>query len=275
MEKGEDITFEKIKSAFHIDNLVDTDMHRIGTCNYYYNSKNEITEVIFKNYTITKLYDSITSLKNLTKLSLTRNPHDESYYFDRYGTDFDDTVLHNLPENFGMLLNLKYVDFTGNLIEYLPESIGNLTNLQKLILTYNDLKTLPETIGNLSNLLKLNLNANKNLEILPNSIYHLTALQELYLGGTKIENLSQGMNKLLNLKIIGITKKQTESFSQISNELPNLQKVIIYPMDVDDWYKRFNTRRSYKLIEDLEEFTKPVQECLTELRKKGCQILQA
>ena len=164
MEKDKDTTFKKIKFAFHINNLVDTDMHRYETCIYNYDNQNEITEVIFKNYIITELHDSITSLTKLTKLTITRSYDDEINYFDRYGTDFYDTVLHNLPEAFGMLQNLKKVDFTGNSLEYLPESIGNLSNLQELILRYNNLKSLSDSFLKLTKLKYLDLSQN-NLDL--------------------------------------------------------------------------------------------------------------
>ena len=195
MEKDEDKLLEKIKFAFHINNLVDTDMHRHGTCNYNYDNQNEVTEVSFKNFIIRKLYDSITSLTKLTKLTITRSYADEIDYFDRYGTDFYETVLHSLPEAFGMLQTLKKVDFTGNGLESLPESIGNLSNLQELILKYNNLKRLPDSISNLRKLKYLDLSQN-NLDI----DVVTKQLQDIIKRGCKVKGLGkreQGMDKIL------------------------------------------------------------------------------
>ena len=111
-----------------------------------------------------------------------QNPEDEDKWNrDRYA-NIDFTHL-DLPESFGNLENLKYLDlgnheetYDNKIIRCLPESFGNLKNLEYLDLKSSKIEYLPESFGNLTNLGYLDLSGSHSLDTLPNSFVNLTNL---------------------------------------------------------------------------------------------------
>lgn len=65
-----------------------------------------------------------------------------------------------VPNEIGLLTNLKGLNLSGNLLIYIPESIGLLTKLNRLYLYDNCLEILPESIKQLVNLGKLIIDTN-------------------------------------------------------------------------------------------------------------------
>ena len=133
--------------------------------------------------------------------------------------------LTSLPESFGRLTKLEYLNLGDNKLTFLPESIGKLTKLEFLKLDVNELNeltSLPESFGKLTNLKVLNLEYNK-LTSLPNLIGNLKNLKILYLNGNNLTSLPDSignLTKLETLELIG--NKLTslpESFKNLRYDL--------------------------------------------------------
>lgn len=69
--------------------------------------------------------------------------------------NFDGYQLNFLPDEVGLLKNLRKLELGNCVLKKLPSSIGNLTKLQELNLVGNALNTLPDTLVNCSNLFSI------------------------------------------------------------------------------------------------------------------------
>ncbi|KAL1916775.1 uncharacterized protein VTP21DRAFT_5479 [Calcarisporiella thermophila] len=107
--------------------------------------------------------------------------------------------LMALPDEFGMLKNLKELDLSMNRLTSLPNTIGCLTKLEHLKVSHNYLATLPTTINGLVKLDMLILNHNR-LSFLPSSVGDLKALVHLDLSGNPITALPADIGKLQYLR---------------------------------------------------------------------------
>nr|AFK13849.1 CC-NBS-LRR type resistance protein [Beta vulgaris subsp. vulgaris] len=109
---------------------------------------------------------------------------------------------HTLPERFGRLLHLRYLDLSDNGLEMLPKPITKLHNLQILILHgCSNLKELPEDINKLVNLRTLDISGCDGLSYMPRGMHNLTNLHRLtqfVVGGVDVKQI-QG-SKLVDLQ---------------------------------------------------------------------------
>jgi Leucine-rich repeat (LRR) protein len=166
----------------------------------------------FSGNAISNLPDNIGNLIKLDTLIL-NNPQDSKR-------------LKKLPDSFGDLKSLKYIDLTGMGLESLPDSFGDLTSLVYIDLDGNIINKLPENFGNLKNLetfrgpgiLESIPNSFSNLEklkfcffyinsdsaILPTDFGKLKNLETLWLFG-KYQSLPDSFGNLENLKKLEIT----------------------------------------------------------------------
>ena len=111
--------------------------------------------------------------------------------------------LERLPESFGSLINLEYLDIARNRLDSLPESLANLQNLKTLTMGYNKFKTIPEVIGNLSSLEHLNLEMS-GLKTLPDFMVKLKTLRSLSVRKNLFESIPDVIN-WLPLRFLNLT----------------------------------------------------------------------
>ncbi|OAE23842.1 hypothetical protein AXG93_369s1360 [Marchantia polymorpha subsp. ruderalis] len=134
--------------------------------------------------------------------------------------------LHSLPEDFGLLSELRYLELHYCYdFEALPNSFGNLHSLQILkIVSLHNLQRLPQDFGALSNLERLVISDAPKISELPDSFGELHRLQDLHL-----DNMSSlralpysfgNLSQLWRLSMVGcaMTKELPDSFG----DLPNL-----------------------------------------------------
>ena len=133
-------------------------------------------------------------------------------------------TLTKLPESFGQLKNLRYLDLVMMGLETLPDSFSNLKNLKHCDLSLNVIAKLPENIGNLSNLENFRTTVAASI---PSSFSNLTNLKECYLvisnnSTTILPEDFGNLKKLRTLYLVGDFTKLPSSFSNLSS-LVNLE----------------------------------------------------
>ncbi len=151
---------------------------------------------VVKLIVINKRLRNINELTNLKYL--------EDVYLNNNG-------LSMLPEDIGLLINLKTLSVVNNELTKLPESIGELRNLLVLFLENNKLTSLPESISNLTNLVKLNAECNQ-IKSLPEGIGNLSKLTTLVLMFNQLTKLPKSISKLRNLRNINLSENKANNF---------------------------------------------------------------
>ena len=116
------------------------------------------------------------------------NPNAEVLYLFRNGLD-------SIPEEIGLLKNLKELTVSSNNITYVPPVIGELTNLEKISLKSNKIKNIPSSFGNLKNLKDLELD-NNEIVVLPETICDLENLETLSVTNNKLTHLPNHLQEL-------------------------------------------------------------------------------
>ena len=129
---------------------------------------------------MTRLPDSFCDLKHLFKANLNENQ------------------LHSLPDEFGSLHSLTWLDLGQNMLRHLPSTFCELTNLEFLQLSKNRIEELPENIGNLQKLIELRMDFNL-LKDVPRSLGTIKCLQALDLFSNKLDALPDIVFQLKNL----------------------------------------------------------------------------
>jgi Leucine-rich repeat (LRR) protein len=114
--------------------------------------------------------------------------------------------LKEIPQEIGLLKNLRVLDLSGNDFKVLPTTFSGLTNLQELYLNddkyFQFEKSIP-ILSSLSNLKSLHIE-NDGLKILPKNILELNNLESLYLNNNQFKNVPVEINGLKNLKYLDL-----------------------------------------------------------------------
>lgn len=121
-----------------------------------------------------------------------------------------------LPDGFGQLAELEYLELLHNQIVRLPQDFCQLTHLQGLILFDNKLSSLPTEIGKLSNLKTLYLNSNQ-LSKLPESIGQWANLEELSLSDNQLTAIPASFCFLKKLKSFAAFKNPLKEWPDCLN----------------------------------------------------------
>ena len=98
--------------------------------------------------------------------------------------------LTQLPEDIGLLSNLKQLYLEWNNLVSLPPSFSQLSNLENLAISNNWLTELPNDFGNLTELSFLDLGYNQILEI-PESIGNLLNIEYLWLFNNQLSTVPE------------------------------------------------------------------------------------
>ncbi|UYP43759.1 hypothetical protein NEF87_000044 [Candidatus Lokiarchaeum ossiferum] len=135
--------------------------------------------------------------------------------------------LRNIPDGLcelNKLVNLK-IEQTG-LIK-IPENIGLLHNLKKLSISWNRLKALPPSICKLFNLVELKVDHN-NITKLPDEIGAISCLEELFLNNNKLQEIPSSFGNLRKLKIVDFSNNELNNFPEIKCNFQFTTKINLY-----------------------------------------------
>ncbi|MBI5295730.1 MAG: GTP-binding protein [Chloroflexi bacterium] len=152
--------------------------------------------------------------------------------------------IEELPDEIGILPNLRVLLLGQNKIKTLPRSICDLTNIRQLDLSHNQITFIPNNFKKLIMLNSLNLSnnqidgfplelcemndlkwlniSNNKIQDVPSKISQLSELITLDLSKNKLKSLPVGISQLLNLEVLILARN---SLSEIPLELANLKKL--------------------------------------------------
>ncbi|KVH98917.1 plant intracellular Ras-group-related LRR protein 9-like [Cynara cardunculus var. scolymus] len=137
--------------------------------------------------------------------------------------DLSERRLPFLPEAFGKLHTLVYLNLASNQLEAIPDSVAGLENLEELNVSANILGSLPDSIGCLLKLKILDVSSNK-LSSLPDSICQCRSLVEFDAGFNKLTYLPTKIGyELVNLKKLAIPLNKVRNFPTSIGEMKSLQ----------------------------------------------------
>ncbi|OWZ11009.1 hypothetical protein PHMEG_00016034 [Phytophthora megakarya] len=115
----------------------------------------------------------------------------------------DDNALESLPEEFGMLQNLKELDIVGNKLTTLPNSFKNLGRLEILHAERNQLIKLPKDLG------------------------ELQSLRKAYLQNNCLTKLHASLGRCLKLEVINIEDNNLAKVAKRIGDLPKLKHLLL------------------------------------------------
>ena len=116
------------------------------------------------------------------------------------------------------------MDLSSCELKHLPESFGNLKSLRYLDLYNNKLTDLPDTFGSLEFLEFLNLEDN-NIRYLPNSLGELSHLKNINVSKNPLQKKASEKFKALALKSKGIKYDRLMALSGLSKQEEIVQKL--------------------------------------------------
>src|SRR5579872_359997 len=123
------------------------------------------------------------------------------YVLDRYNITKKGQHLRILPRSIGHCYEVRTLNLSNNRFTKIPEELGLLSNLKELILEKNQISHIPPSICQCKHIILLNFNSNKLTE-LPNDIGLLTNLTELSLTDNQITHLPKSIDQCTNLHIL-------------------------------------------------------------------------
>ncbi len=136
-----------------------------------------------------------------------------------------DTIL-SLPQSFGNLITLDTLGFFASTIDSVPESFSNLTDLNLFDFSYTQIRYLPEQFGNLTQLKELN-GYDADLHALPASIGNIIGLKNIYLSLNKISNFPPEICNCINLKRLHLNANQIPEIPEEIGNLTQLTELIL------------------------------------------------
>lgn len=174
----------------------------------------ELEDVRFEYSSITNLPDNFFSLplKRVVFIGTTSlDIQDILVKFSNCPTieflEFGGMELDKIPEEIGLLHQLKFLVVWGNNLSTLPASIGNMTALEGIGLSNNSIDSLPETIQNLSKIEFVSLEGN-DLKQLPINFLKLPFLKELNLARNPKLNLDSTLAQLSLYELVDISLRE-------------------------------------------------------------------
>jgi Leucine-rich repeat (LRR) protein/predicted DNA-binding WGR domain protein len=142
------------------------------------------------------------------------------------------TNLTVLPASIGNLKKLEVLEIEqSHQLESIPDEIGLLKNLRKLNLKDTAIRSIPNTIGQLSQLKKVHIWSNRNLQSIPASINQLKKLEQLWItsnrevAGKNIETLPLPADLFKGLDELEELDLSSNNLSEVPESLATLKQL--------------------------------------------------
>ncbi|OIW21386.1 hypothetical protein TanjilG_02531 [Lupinus angustifolius] len=142
--------------------------------------------------------------------------------------DFEDNWVKYIPENFGCLIQLRYLSFRNTKVRNIPESIGNLLNLETLDLRGTFVSKLPKEINQLRKLQHLlykhNISWNDGVKMMGGfagleSLHTLHKVETSHNGG----ELTKELERFMQLRCLGLVNVKPEYISPLYSSIEKIQ----------------------------------------------------
>jgi Leucine-rich repeat (LRR) protein len=152
-----------------------------------------------------------------------------------------------LPDRFGSLIKLQWIDFSKSKITSLPPSFCQLSVLKTLSLSETALTELPANIYQLKNLVTINLSGCA-LTKLPQELFLLPNLENLNIEGTAITELPDSFNVSSMLRDINLSGSKISQLPASFVHLHNLETLYLEGSAITDLSNRLNALSNLKNI---------------------------
>ncbi|MCP4441139.1 MAG: hypothetical protein GY810_19615 [Aureispira sp.] len=133
--------------------------------------------------------------------------------------------LESLPNELGLLPNIKTVELSHCRLNQFPQFILQLQNLESLTLSQNKLQDIPKEITQLKKLKKLSLHQNLPLHKIPSAIFEMTWLKDLRLIECNIKEIPEEIAQLQNLESLSISYNQIKKLPNSFKQLKKLKRL--------------------------------------------------
>ena len=131
--------------------------------------------------------------------------------------------LQAIPDSFGCLSSLKYLNLKGNNFVYLPEStLSNLWSLTLLNISDCNLQAIPNSLGCLSSLKELDLKGNNFVYLPESTLSNLWSLTILNLSDCNLQAIPDSLGCLSSLEYLDLKGNNFVCLPESTTQLSNL-----------------------------------------------------
>lgn len=131
-----------------------------------------------------------------------------------------------MPSSVCNLVMLEELYLNENRLESLPDEIGLLVNLKALDIPGNKLETLPASFSSLSKLEILHAEDNR-LAKLPKGLGGLESLRKVYLQNNKLMKLHASLGRCAKLEILNVEDNCLNKVAKRIGDLPKLKHLLL------------------------------------------------
>ncbi|KAG6976816.1 hypothetical protein JG688_00000978 [Phytophthora aleatoria] len=194
----------------------------------------QLTELYLRDNELEKLPAAIGELSKLESLYLEDNkltsdgiPNEIAQLSSTLaGLCLHRNLLTTFPVSLCQLIQLEELYLDDNALEFLPEEFGMLTNLKELDILGNKLTTLPDSFKNLHKLEILHAERNQLVK-LPKHLGELQSLRKVYLQNNCLTKLHSSLGRCMKLEVINIEDNSLAKVAKRIGDLPKLKHLLL------------------------------------------------
>ncbi|TYZ67841.1 hypothetical protein PybrP1_004921 [[Pythium] brassicae (nom. inval.)] len=186
----------------------------------------QITELYLRENNLSGLPSAIGKFAKLESLYLEDNRISEDGIPDELADLAESLVGLCMHRNLLTLTLLEELYLNENQLERLPDEIGLLVNLKELDVPGNRLVTLPASLSHLSKLEILHAEGNQ-LAKLPKGLGGLESLRKVYLQNNQLTKLHASLGRCAKLEILNAEDNRLSKVAKRIGDLPTLKHLLL------------------------------------------------